>query len=419
MTYQPELDAHGRLTKRVTVSGYPITIYPPGKTPYHRIRYVMDGRRYSTSCGKTFDQAVERIGTIVDQIDSGDIHSGLPVATLIDAWLDPSRPRPRPWSFRYRQGLEYIDRTYLTCKIGRIRCRDLRGTHLQPIMDAAPSESEAKRIKGILRNLLNWGHAAGYLPTSADKLLVHVHWRGERTAAVEEPGQDPMAVAPEAIPTHEAVEDLRQAILALPDSAPHDALMVALAAYSGLRLGEILELRASDIDTSNRTIRVTRQWLDPTTEPGQVSTPKWDKTRTTIYPVRTPMGYDLAAAVRARVRQVAGQDPKGLMFPAPRGRQWVQRNFYARRFDPAAKAANWPMVKQTRRRRDGKPMKEQCKAWTFHSLRHVFCTWLLWDCQASPADVARVAGHASPDTTIRIYGNERPGVLARLGELTG
>jgi hypothetical protein len=44
------------------VTRSPIVV-TPGKTPYHRIRYVMDGRRYSTSCGKTFDQAVDRIGT--------------------------------------------------------------------------------------------------------------------------------------------------------------------------------------------------------------------------------------------------------------------------------------------------------------------------------------------------------------------
>ena len=419
MDITTRLDSRGRLVKRVRVSGYPITVYPPSTTPYHRIRYWMDGKRYSTNCGKNFDQVVERIGEILDQIDSGTVNSGQPVSKLIDAWLDPSRPRARVWSLRYRQGLEYLDRTYLRPMIGNLRCRDLRDSHLQPILDAAPSESEAKRIKRVLRSMLRWGYDSGYLPTNADRLLVQVHWRGKTVQTVSAIGSDPMAVTPDSIPTHEAVESLRQAIHELPDSAPHDALMVALAAYSGLRLGEILELRASDIDTSKRRIKVRRQWLDATTSPGQVSTPKWGKTRTTIYPIDTPAGYALAAAVRARVRQVSRQDPDGLMFPAPRGGHWVQRNFYARRFDPACEAAGWPMVTQTRRRRDGKAMKEKCKAWTFHSLRHVFCTWLLWECEASPADVAKAAGHASPETTLRVYANDLPGTLQRLGDLTG
>ena len=419
VNYQPVLDAHGRLLEQVQVDGYPITIYPPTTTPYHRIRYHMDGKRYSTNCGKNFNQAKARVADILDQIDSGTVHSGKPISTLIDAWLDPSRPRAREWSLRYQQGLDYLDRVYLRPKLGQLRCRDLRGRHLQPILDSAPSESEAKRIKRVLGSMLRWGYDAGYLPTPAEKLLGHVHWQGESTQKVTAVGEDPMAVAHEAIPTHQAVEDLRVAIHQLPDSRPHDALMVALAAYSGLRLGEILELRASDIDTSKRRIKVRRQWLDATTSPGQVSTPKWGKTRTTIYPIDTPAGYALAAAVRARVRQVSRQDPDGLMFPAPRGGHWVQRNFYARRFDPACEAAGWPMVTQTRRRRDGKAMKEKCKAWTFHSLRHVFCTWLLWECEASPADVAKAAGHASPETTLRVYANDLPGTLERLGHLTG
>ena len=93
MDITTRLDSRGRLVKRVRVSGYPITVYPPSTTPYHRIRYWMDGKRYSTNCGKNFDQVVERIGEILDQIDSGTVNSGQPVSKLIDAWLDPSRPR--------------------------------------------------------------------------------------------------------------------------------------------------------------------------------------------------------------------------------------------------------------------------------------------------------------------------------------
>ncbi len=64
-------------------------------------------------------------------------------------------------------------------------------------------------------------------------------------------------------------------------------------------------------------------------------------------------------------RRLARLPAEGLVFPSPRG-SWPRRSNYRRNvFDPAAEAAGWT------RRPDGR------RAWTFHSLRHVFATWAL------------------------------------------
>jgi len=79
------------------------------------------------------------------------------------------------------------------------------------------------------------------------------------------------------------------------------------------------------------------------------------------------------------------------VFPSPRG-AWARRSNYRRNtFDPAADAAGWP------RRPDGR------RAWTFHSLRHVFATWALSQPGARIEDVSRLLGHSTVRVTQDLY----------------
>jgi integrase len=77
----------------------------------------------------------------------------------------------------------------------------------------------------------------------------------------------------------------------------------------------------------------------------------------------------------------------GLVFPSPTGK-WPRRSNYRRNtFNLAAEAAGWP------RRPDGR------RAWTFHSLRHVFATWALSRPGARIEDVSRLLGHSTVRVT--------------------
>jgi hypothetical protein len=132
--------------------------------------------------------------------------------------------------------------------------------------------------------------------------------------------------------------------------------------------------------------------------------PKGRKRRSTIYPARTPAGYPLADTIAARAQearaeQAAGTNPLGLMFPSPRDGWWRSSNFDRRVLAPAYHAAGWRGEHGT-------------GTWTWHSLRHVFCTSLSgWHLE--PADVSCMAGHATVRVTLDMYVGATAGVLAR------
>ena len=89
------------------------------------------------------------------------------------------------------------------------------------------------------------------------------------------------------------------------------------------------------------------------------------------------------------------------MFPSPRGRYWRSSNFDRRVLAPAYQAAGWRDA-----RRHG-------PTWTWHSLRHVFCTTALFGWHLDPTDVSRMAGHANIRITLDMYVGTTAGVLDR------
>jgi integrase len=135
-----------------------------------------------------------------------------------------------------------------------------------------------------------------------------------------------------------------------------------------------------------------------------VEAPKRRKHRSTIYPVRSPHGYPPAARLAARLEQARaeqqdGTNPAGLIFPSPRGRHWRSSNFDRRVLAPAYQTAGWRDTTGT-------------GDWTWHSLRHVFCTTALFTWKLDPTDVSRMAGHANR-TTLDMYVGTTKGVLDR------
>jgi integrase len=136
-----------------------------------------------------------------------------------------------------------------------------------------------------------------------------------------------------------------------------------------------------------------------------IEAPKNRKFRRTIYPRRTPGGYPLAERLAARIEaaraeQKAGANPLGLIFPSPGGKHWRSSNFNRSVLQRAYLAAGW---------RDG----DGNGLWTWHSLRHVFCTTALFTWKLDPTDGSRMAGHANYRITLDMYVGSTAGVLDR------
>ena len=99
-------------------------------------------------------------------------------------------------------------------------------------------------------------------------------------------------------------------------------------------------------------------------------------------------GQIAARAEQARAERDADTNPLALMFPSPRGAYWRSSNFDRRILAAAYRAAGW-------RDADG--------TWTWHSLRHVFCTAALFSWRLEATDVSCMAGHANVRVTLDMY----------------
>ncbi len=88
------------------------------------------------------------------------------------------------------------------------------------------------------------------------------------------------------------------------------------------------------------------------------------------------------------------------MFPSPRGRYWRSSNFDRRVLAPAYRAAGWRDAGGT-------------GTWTWHSLRHVFCTAALFSWRLEATDVSCRAGHANIRVTLDMYVGTTAGILDR------
>lgn len=151
-------------------------------------------------------------------------------------------------------------------------------------------------------------------------------------------------------------------------SSEQDAAMIVTAAFTGLRMGELLGLTWQDVDFANERVQVRRNYTDE-----QMKAPKSGKVRS------SPMVPEVMRALDGLSRRGYLTDPDDPVFPTAEGEhggEWgVRRRFYA-----TLKRADLPRVR-------------------FHDLRHCFATIAV---QKLPVtDVQGYMGHAHVSTTMR------------------
>jgi integrase len=275
---------------------------------------------------------------------------------------------------------------------------------MQAIVNAAPTSGEGDRVAAMISALVGAGIDGGYL---VNPRLAKVHWQaGDRplpAPQVTVAGESRTWVDPADIPSDEDISKLGQA-LAAGRHGDRDELMACTAAYSGLRWGELTALTAPQVDPAVRVIAVDRKVIEVAGHL-YLEAPKGRKSRRTIYPRSTPAGYPLAERLAARIEQAraeqhAGTNPLGLIFPSPTGKTCRSSNFNRSVLKPAYLAAGW---------RDANGNG----TWTWHSLRHVFCTTALFTWKLDATDVSLMAGHANVRTTLLMYVGTTAGVLDR------
>ena len=290
--------------------------------------------------------------------------------------------------------------------LGAVACEDIKVSHAGR-GEHSVHRREGDRVRRSISALTSAGLAGGYL---VNPRLAQVHWQpGDRQVPEAVPavaGETPLFVDPAAIPSHQDVAMLGKALAARDGSYE---LMACFAAYTGLRWGELIALTAGQIDKAQRIVTVDSKVVEVR---GHlfVEEPKNRKRRRTIYPRVTPAGWPLAEKIAARIAEVAieqasGHNPLGLIFPTPAGKHWRSSNFNRRILQAAYLAIGW-------RNADG------VSRWTWHSLRHVFCTSALNTWGMDVSDVSRLAGHANVRVTLEMYVGSVAGALDRARRAT-
>ena len=355
--------------------------------------------------GRTEAELAVKLEKVIERLSAGAVNMERSGADLIAHYLDPDRlPPGRQWSRKHAHTQRRLCERFAAPVIGAVPCQDITTAHTQQVVNAAPTPGEGTRTAGMISALVSAGIDGGDL---TNPRLAKVHWQaGNRPLPpprVSVAGESALWVDPAEIPADHDITRLGTA-LAAGRHGHRDELMAHTAAYTGLRWGELTALTIPQIDTDTRVITVDRKiaeiaghlYLEP---------PKNRKHRKTIYPRRTPGGYPLADnfATRvqaARAEQAAGIKPLGLIFPSPGYKHWRSSNFNRNVLHTAYHAAGW-------RDQNGNG------TWTWHSLRHVFCTTALFDWKLDPTDVSRLAGHANYRITLDMYIGTTAGLLDR------
>jgi integrase len=396
-----------------------ILVYPPrpepeqagGKRRRARWRAVWyeDGERQQCQSVSEEKLAAE-LEKVKVRLEADAPNMRRPGADLIAYYLDPDRlPPDGQWSRKHAHTQRRLCERFAAPVIEAVTCQDIKMRHVQKIVNAAPTAGEGTRAAGMISALIGAGIDGGYL---VNPRLAKVHWQAAGRqlppAPVSVAGESALWVDSAEIPAEEDIGKLGRA-LASGRHGDRDELMASTAAYSGLRWGELTALTIAQIDAAARVIMVDRKVIEVAGHL-YIEAPKGRKYRKTIYPRVTPDGYPLAERLAARIEQARAEqvtdiNPLGLVFPSPEFKLWRSSNFSRNVLKPAYAAASW---------RDGNGNGR----WTWHSLRHVFCTTALLTWKLDATDVSCMAGHANVRTTLLMYVGATAGVLDRARKAT-
>jgi integrase len=354
--------AFGEIERRRNKSG----------TAMYRARYMMpDGSRYSRTFGAKIDAeawlASER--SLVDRDEwtppsvrqaAADRQRMLAATSTIAFYAerylqDPDRDL-RPSTVRgYRQMLKsHILPRFASSPLAEITSKEIRAWRAQLNPSTPAANAAACRL---LRSLLQAAEEEDLIDRAPSKVRGASKARTQRLA------------------TPATLDELATIIEHMPERL---RLFIVLAAFVGLREGELLELRRSDVDHAAGQISITRKVekdADPSAKGacrscGRVIGPP--KTASGSRVVHVPPPF--LPMLRHHLAQFAGDGPDGLLFPGDR-KDHMSVRYVMDRFRTAREAARRPDL-------------------TIHHLRHTALT-IAGQHGATAAELQASAGHAS------------------------
>ncbi len=345
-------------------------------------RDPLTGRRitkFATVHGAKRD-AQRELRRLLKTVDDG-VHSDpgkLTVADWLNQWLDEAQHSVSPKTLeRYR---EIVDK-HLVPNLGALPLGKLQPMHIQNYYTQALASGRCDGKGGLAPQTVR--HHDRVLNVALKRARSLRLIPGNPVDVVKRPMVERREV--EVMDSDASAKLLRTA----GDTRLHTPIFLALA--TGIRRGELLALRWSDIDTEKRTLTVN-QSLEQTKAGLRFKAPKTKRSRRTI--ALSPSVVEVLQAhkvrqVEERVSLALGRNQSGLVFTRHDGEPINPRNF-SKEFTRIVKRAGIRPV-------------------TFHGLRHTHLTNLLL-AGVHPKIASERAGHASIATTMDIYSHAVPGL---------
>lgn len=284
-----------------------------------------------------------------------------------EVWLENDQ-RIRPWSDKYYRDNRQIVKSLLIY---------LDDMNLEDM--AAPGVLQKKYMQILEEKWLKPRSLQRY--HSVVRAVLHMYGFHQPEVWIRDPkprhaGQAGIWINPSTIPNKEDVFNMR---VALEGEDPTYLPYFDASAYSGLRLGEAAALPMQLI--RENSIEVVSQ----ITTNGTVKLPKGEKVRETFIPSFSEV-RDFEPGVKRHNLTQALNRARNLA-----GGGWTD-------CDDSGRKTQW--------------------RWTWHDLRHFFCTWAINDLNIPPSDVSAFAGHSSVAFTLDRYVGNLRGSVDRAVELS-
>lgn len=306
-----------------------------------------------------------------DERGNGAVDDKAPVADVIAEWLAQIE-RTRDIG-TYRE-YERHWRLWIKPVIGGLPIRKVAAAHIRRIQakaqDAGRSDTTVGHIHGTIRAALNYAVDVGYIETSPCR-------------SVSPPPRDTEEMHPLNV-------EQSLAFIAAAEGDEYQTLF-RIAIITGMRRGELLGLRWSDVDLDNGAIAIRQAITRGKKSRWEVGTLKTKKSRRPISLRPVDVEELRGHLQRQRLAQMAAAEWEntGLVFTGTSGKA-VRPNNLDRRYKRLLAKAELPEIR-------------------FHDLRHTMATLML-AAGINPLIVSQRLGHSKVSITLDLYSHVIPGL---------
>ncbi len=338
--------------------------------------HTAHGPKRKTIYGKTRKEVAHKLHKALNECADGFVcdDANITVGEYLDKWLSDSvRGSVRKSTYDRR---ESDVRVHIKPALGKVKLAKLSPMHLQGFyrdkLDSGLAPATVNKIHSVIHHALEQANKWDLIPRNVAKAVT----------------------APRPTPEEEmsplSAEETRRFLKA----ACGDKLeaLYVLAIHTGMREGELLGLRWTDVDLENGklSVRHTLTRDGGKVELGETKTPN---SRRTIYLTR-PAVEALKKHLQRQLKEIEAlgdlyQD-NGLVFANEVGNPINPSNFRQRYFYKLLKKAGVPKIR-------------------FHDLRHT-CATLLFQQGTHPKYVQELLGHANIKITLDTYSHVIPGM---------